>query len=376
MSKQKKIAMSATRMSMFLQCKWRYWCNYVLHMPKKDNPAFKLGISAHEALAVAGKIWKEKEKFTKSDINKIVDKYSQVASREGISDMNIYDEGYKMVLNKLNDFELGNIITIEDKFRVTTDEGVDVIGAMDKVIELNEDSVLVVDYKTSKYMYTPMELKADIQLSIYDLVASIKFPDYKRIILCLDYLRDAPVYTYRTVKERKLFAKYLVSVYDDMLKLTEKQAKPSLNDMCSWCDFNYNCPAYQGVIDGENMAGYELDTLDEETIIKKYINVKNKKKLLNNEEMRLKRYIMEKIKSAGENLQGDGKVLYLRQNSFIDYDPATLYESMPLDEFLKLVTVSKTKADNYMKSHPIDKNRVINASTKGYKSPFLAYKNI
>lgn len=376
MNNHKKIAMSATRMSIFLQCKWRYWCNYILHMTKKDNIAFKLGIAVHESLAVAGKIWQKNQKFTKSNIKKIMDKYAQVASREGIFDMNIYDEGYKMVLQKLSNFEIGEIITIEDKFRVTTDEGIDIIGAMDKIIELSEESVLVVDYKTSKYMYTPTEMKSDIQLSMYDLVASIKFPNYKRIVLCLDYLRGSPVYTYRTASERRTFSEYLMSVYKDIIKLTEEQAKPSLNDMCSWCDFNYSCPVYQEAIESDSSLGYELDKLSEEDLVKKYISINNKKKLLNNEEMRLKKYIIAKIKSGGQNLQSNNKVLYLRQNSFIDYDPGILCESIPLNEFLKLVSVSKTKADEYMNTHPIDKNKLFEASSKGFKAPFLVYKNI
>ncbi len=375
-SNKNNVAMSATRMQTYLTCKYKYWCNYILHLPRKDNLAFKLGISVHEALAVAGKIWKKNGKFTKASVKKIVNEYNSIAAKEGIANMSIYNEGLQMVLNKLNDFETGRIINVEDKFSVTTDEGVHIIGAMDKVTELNEESVLVVDYKTSKYIYTPTELKSDIQLSIYDLVASIKFPDYKRIVLCLDYLRDVPVYTYRTIKERTLFAKYLLSVYNEMVKLTEKEPQPSLNDMCSWCDFNDSCPAYQKALNNKGIVKHRLEDLDEENLIKKYLDIKSRKRLLDNEERRMKGYIIEKIKVDGQNLSGDGKVLYIRQNSFTDYDPTIVYENMSADDFLKLVNLSKTKVDAYIEDHPASRDKIIKTAVKGYKAPFLAYKKI
>ena len=41
--KDDNISLSATRISTFLQCKLKYVFNYVSRLPKKSNPAFKLG---------------------------------------------------------------------------------------------------------------------------------------------------------------------------------------------------------------------------------------------------------------------------------------------------------------------------------------------
>ena len=73
---KKDVKLSATRISTFLQCKLKYWFNYVDHLPKKSNPVFRLGLAVHEALEYAGEIWMEKDdrdRFTKKEISKIMD---------------------------------------------------------------------------------------------------------------------------------------------------------------------------------------------------------------------------------------------------------------------------------------------------------------
>ena len=376
MADKKTIIMSATRMQMYLTCKWKYFCNYVLHLPRKPNVSFKLGIAVHESLALAGDIWKLHEKFTDKDIVKIKKLYNKTAAREGIADTNIYHEGLAMVMARVNNFINGTILTVEDRFKVTTNEGVMLMGAMDKVEELNEDTVLVTDYKTSKYFETTSELKADIQLSVYDVVASIKYPDYKRIILSLDYLRGSPVYTYRTPEERKGFMDYMLAIYAEMLKLKKEKCVPTLNDMCNWCDFTDNCTAYQEALVGKSFIKKKPEEYNTEELVKDYLDIKSRKRIIDNREKQLKQYILEKIQSDEEDVIGQGKVLYVRQNASTEYSPKTVFEAMPLDEFLGVIKVSKGKADEFLLKNPAAKIKIMETATKNYTSPFLAHKNL
>ena len=368
--------MSATRMQMYLTCRWKYWCNYVLHLPRKPNPSFKLGLAVHESLATAGDIWKMQEKFTDKDIIKIKDVYNKTAAREGIADTNIYHDGLSMVMSRVNNFANGTVLTIEDRFRVTTDEGVMLTGAMDKVEEIDENTILVVDYKTSKYYETAQELKADIQLSVYDVVASIKYPNYRRIILSLDYLRSEPVYTYRTTEERKGFMEYMLAIYAEMLKLKKEKCVPTLNDMCNWCDFTDNCTAYQEVMAGKSFIKKRPEEYDNEELVKDYLDIKSRKRIIDNREKQLKYYIMDKIQSEEEDITGQGKVLYIRQNGSTTYNPRTVFEAMPLDDFLNVVKITKRGVDEFLVKNPTAKSEIIRTATKNYTSPFLAYKTL
>jgi len=372
----KQILMSATRMSTYLQCKWKYWCGYVLHLPRKSNASFKLGIAVHESLSEAGKIWSKKAQFTASDVKHIKDEYRKVAAREGIQDMSIYDDGLEMVLNRIDSFDMGKIITIEDNFRITTPDGVTVIGAMDKVLELNPETIVVVDYKTSKYHLTQVELKSDLQLSMYDLVGSIKFPNYKRIILSLDYLRGDPVYTYRTVKERRTFAKYLLAVYNEIIGLEESKAVPAINDMCNWCDYNDNCPVYKESLVEKSIFKKNLNEYSDDELVAEYLNVKNKSRILYEYEKQLKEHIVKKIEADGRDLQGSGKQVYIRQNGSVAYDPATVIKHVPKNDFLKMITLTKKNVDEYLRDHPETRPLIMETSQKNFTSPFLAYRTI
>jgi len=370
------IMVSATRLSMFLQCKWKYWCNYVLKLPRKPNLSFKLGLAVHGALFLAGKIWREKEKFTAEDIKNIREEYSRLAAKGGIEDPIIYKDGLDMVLERLKNFVNGKIVSIEERFNVTTDTGVILIGAMDKVEEIDDDTLLVTDYKTSKYFETQDELKSDIQLSIYDLVANIKYPNYKRIVLSLDYLRGNPVYTYRTIEERKSFLEYITAIYQEMLTLKKEDATPTLNDMCNWCDFTENCTAYHEAVGGNLFIKKKPEDYEDEDLLVEYQKVQSKKRIIDKRERELRRYMLNKIESTQKNLVGNGKEFYPKQRLMTTYNPETLYRHIPVEDFLKLVTVSKKEADKYLVNKPDIRVYVEESAVKEYTSPFIGVRKI
>lgn len=375
-SMPKTILLSATRMKMYLQCRYKYWCNYILGLPRKPNVSFKLGIAVHEALAHAGKIWMANSNFTVEDIEQIKAVYTKTAAREGLDSAVSYHEGLQMVLLRLDNFSGGKIINIEDKFEITTNEGVILTGAMDRIEEIKDSTILVTDYKTSKYVETTNELKSDIQLSIYDLVAFLKFPDYDRIILSLDYLRHDPVYTYRSVTDRKEFVDYMTAVYKEICKLTEDEAVPSLNEMCNWCDYTDTCPAYVEAIDSKTFIKKKPESYSNHDLVREYLDVKNRKYILDNRERLLKEYIIQKIKEDESDLVGKEDVLFIRQNSSATYDPKTVMEIVPHNELLKMISISKKEVDDYLDRHPEDKVKIASTAKKTHTNPFIGRKSL
>jgi RecB family exonuclease len=380
----KKIKLSATRIGAFLQCKLKYWFQYVDHLPKIPSPAFKLGIAAHESLELAGQIWKEKEKFTKTDKKKIIDKYIEVSVREGIEDMRIHKEGIKLVTQRINDFDHGKIIALEKTFgyndetsqNIITDEGVDLIGAIDKALEVDEDTLLIVDYKTSKTAPTMHQLKDDVQLSIYDLAASKLWSGYKRIILSLDMLRSDILYTYRTEEERKEFSAYLKVVYDQMVSLKKKDAKAHLNIFCPWCDYREYCDEYKKACKKSDYKFLKIAELDNKDLIEEWNEVRSVKKIIEGRERELSMTIMDKIRDSNITLKTDVEEIYIRQNSRVTYNKDTVKEFIPYEEFVQLVNLNKKAVENYIKNNPAIKDRVEATARVNYTAPFLAIKKV
>jgi len=380
----KEIKLSATRVNAFLQCTLRYWFNYVDHLPKVPSPAFRLGLAVHESLEFAGKIWMEKDKFTKTDKKKILERYTEVSIKEGIEDLDIHKEGIELVSRRLNNFDLGKIIELEKTFgyydegseEITTEDGVALIGAIDKAIEVDAGTLLIVDYKTSKTAPTVHQLKNDIQLSIYDLVASILWPDYERIILSLDMLRSEILYTYRTLEERKEFSKYLKIVHDQMKNLKKKDAKARLNIFCPWCDYKEYCDGYKKACKKSDYKFLKTFELEDDVLVKEWAEIRSIKKILEGRERELNMAIMDKIRDSHINMKIEDEEVYIRQNSRINYDLKTVYNSVPAEEFIELVNLNKTAVKKYIDKNPAVKERIEATARVNYTSPFLATKKV
>jgi hypothetical protein len=380
---KKEIKISATRISSFLECKYKYWCNYVEHLPKVPSPAFRLGLAVHESLELAGQIWMNKEKFTATDKKKILKKYDEISVQEGIEDMKIHKEGRQIVTNRLNNFALGDkIIGLELKFgfadskNISTKDGVPLIGAIDKVIEVDEDTLLIVDYKTSKTAPTADQMKVDNQLSIYDLVASKKWPQYKRIILSLDLLKHDILYSYRTEEERNDFEEYLKSVHDQMISFTKKDAKPTLNIFCPWCDYREYCSTYKKACEKSDYKFLKTLGLSNEKLVAEWKDVKNISKILEERKRELSMILMEKVKKLGTNLTTDNEEIYIRQSSKTTYDVDKVAKIIPFDDLVKIMSLNKRGIENYINTNPAVKELLSDAKETNFITPFLATRKI
>ncbi len=382
----KNIKVSSTRISAFLSCKQKYWFQYFSKLPKVSNPSFKLGTAVHESLELAGNIWKEKEKFSKEDVNKILEKYDNVSVSEGIEDYEVHAEGRELVSKRVKSFLTGKkIIGLEIKFGfwgedsgndITSELGVPVIGAIDKIEELSEDTIIIIDYKTSKTAPTSSQMRNDVQLSLYDMVARKMYPQYKRVILALDLLKSEMLYTYRTNEQRQAFEYYLKAVYDQMLALREEDVKASLNMFCPWCDFKDYCSTYQSACKKSDYTFLPTMEYSNDQLISEWEMVKSVKKILESRERELGMVMMEKIKAAAANMKGDDKEIYVKQNSSTNYSLDTVYKSVPPDDFSSLVNLNKKAVETYMSMNPSIKEMIADTATTNYTSPFLASRKL
>lgn len=386
----KVIKLSATRISSFLRCKKKYWYSYVERLPKLSNPSFKLGLACHESLELAGNIWLEgppdKEEFTDAEIKKIMAYYDKISVREGIEEHDVHVEGKILVKKSLASFTVGKrIINLELPFgfpksdhpNLTTTKGVPLIGAIDKVVELDEDTLLVIDYKTSKTAPTPDQLREDLQLSLYDLVVGMLWPQYKRVILCLDMLKSEPVFTYRTPQQREEFNDYLVEVHKQMSELKEeKDAPASLNIFCPWCDFRDYCSAYKKACDKCQQEFLPLSKLTNDEVIEEYKRITSVIKILDKRKRELNMLAMEKIQRDGTSLKGEEEQLVIRQNARTNYDPREVAKIVPVEDLIGMMSLNKKAVDNYCSQNPAAAKAIKNSATTNYTTPFLQAKKI
>ena len=301
-----------------------------------------------------------------------------IAAKEGIDTMGVFDEGLSMVFSRLESFSVGDIIGIEEKFNIVTPDGVPIIGAMDRVSKIDDETILITDYKTSKYFYTDVELRQDIQLSVYDLVSSIMYPEFKRRLLSLDYLRGDPVYTYRTDYERVEFSKYIASLYKEMLEVEKSfrdgnTVHPSVNDMCVWCDFSDSCDSYQDIINTDHVVSKKLTSMTVEDLLDEYNSIKMKKRIIDEYDKKLKRFVMDKMNREEIDISNDSERLIIKQNKRKYFDPIKLHQFIPTNDFLELISgVDNTKLDKYLTEHPEYVDLARESCSMKYINPFVS----
>jgi len=326
----------------------------------------------------------KKEKFSKSDIKEILDKYDEVSVREGIADMTIHIEGKQLVRKRLKSFLSGRkIIGLEIKFgfwgkeggrKIYSKFGVPLMGAIDKVEEYDDDTILIIDYKTSKTAPTSSEMKDDIQLSLYDIVARQLFPQYKRIILSLDLLKSSVLYTYRTDSQREEFESYLKVIYDQMKSFDESKAVATLNTFCPWCDYRDYCDKYLKACRKSDYTFLPTMNLSDEEIIKEWESVKVTKRILGEREQELNMVIMEKIKRSNANIVVGDKEIYVRQNSRRSFDIDKVVKVVPQEDFFNLVKLNNKAVKDYMEISPMAKEAISESLTVNYTAPFLSVR--
>ena len=358
----KELKLSATKINTFLQCKQRYWFSYEEKLEKLSNSSFKFGLACHEALEAAGKLWKENNltKFSSKQIDTLLKVYDKSSVKHGIENHEDHQLGRELVKSRLLNFKVGDfIVGIEDRFGfeneldIKTSKGVPLIGAIDKSVELDKDTLLIVDYKTSRTAPDANKLRSDVQLSMYDLVARQLYPKYKKIILCLDMLRTQEmIYTYRTQEERDLFEDYLLEIYTQMKELKKEDALPSINPLCAWCDHTNICEKYQELKNKKEYDFLNVNTLTDSEIIAEWESIKTTQKILDLRENELSDIIYNKLKFNEEAMISENKELVLRQRSKITYDAKKLSVHIPIKDFASLVTVSSSKLKKYAEKNP------------------------
>jgi CRISPR/Cas system-associated exonuclease Cas4 (RecB family) len=318
------------------------------------------------------------EPFSKEEYHLIADRFLEEAANERIDEIELLKDGKEMVLNKAQDFQFGRKnISLEKFFRAKTEDGVPLIGAIDRIVEIDDDTIGIIDYKTSKFAMSGAELRSDIQLSMYDLVANIMYPDYKKRVLVMDYLRSKPVYSYRSDTEREEFTKFISQIYQSILDTHEDDLKPTLNKFCSNCDYKSYCPAYSQVLGASDQNYVAAELLNNVELITEWEDVKNRKKVLEERERELKMVVSDRIRETGNNLQGEGKELIVRQNSRVMYDRDMVFKYVPTADWRKVTAVHKKGLEDYLRNERPDLSKKIrDSATYSFNAPFFLVKEI
>lgn len=367
--------LSATGIKDFLQCKLKVTFRYNRDIPSIKNDHAKIGIAVHEALEqYTLRMLKKKSFPDASDYDFALTVFMNMATSEGLENMSFYSDGRRMVTEYIDRYDPSEkVISVEGFFKLETPDGIPIVGAIDKVVELNEDTVAIIDYKTARNALNTYELDSDIQLSMYDLAASIMWPEYKNRVLILDYVRiDKKVSSYRTEEQRQDFRDFLTSLWTQMGNLEVDEAQGRINTLCGWCDYKNYCPAYAQFVNNtlEATVLEPMTDMSDGDFLKHWEEIASKKSILENRQRELKMIANQRF-MRGDDIAADGQALYSTQAARTNYNIEDVLGIIPQDDLFEVLSVHKVRLDRYVKDRPDLKPALSKIAKVSYNAPIF-----
>jgi hypothetical protein len=210
---------------------------------------------------------------------------------------------------------------------------------------------------------------------MYDLAASIIWPEYENRVLYLDYVRmGKSVPSYRTERQRQEFREFLVSIWKQMNQLVDEEAKGRINSLCGWCDYKTYCPEYSAYLNQREHKLAPLTEMDDAKFLEHWELVASKKTILESRQRELKMIANERF-MRGDNIAANGQELYSTQAARTNYDIAEVLEVIPQEDLFEVLAVNKARLDRYSKDRPELKPKLSSIAHVSYNSPVFKIRS-
>jgi putative RecB family exonuclease len=181
-------------------------------------------------------------------------------------------------------FDQGKTLGLEENIYFALDEekGYWIRGFIDRLALSNHSILEIHDYKTSGRLPAQEDVNSDRQLAFYQMGVEGKWKDIQEVRLVWHYLAfDAEIRSSRTPEK-------LHQLRQETLELIQKiesdrQFLPKEGALCDWCDYQAFCPKRKHLITVENLPLNEYLNEEGVTLVNKYVELKERKRLLDEE---------------------------------------------------------------------------------------------
>ena len=235
--------LSFTQISLYRSCPLQYKLQYIDGLKPKDKWYFSFGTTMHRCVEYFFKV----STPPPPSLEELAQFYEQnwlSVGYESPEEEARYRDYGREILTKFwethsADFHLP--VAVERMFHIDID-GIKLMGFIDRVDKLESGRLSIVDYKTSKELFTADDLETDLQLTLYQLAAEQTWQlPVERLTLyhlrsntaCSCPPRDAA----RLEQARQIVL--------DVAENIAKERFPAIENQYCPCDFPEHCPYYR-----------------------------------------------------------------------------------------------------------------------------------
>ena len=358
--------LSYSRLSRFETCPLSYRLHYIEKQQAEPGLPLRFGKTIHAVLERLIKEVVDDERTGPLSEERAIELYREAWGAEQLTGMDVFAEGLAILRRFIAEqgvVDHRDVLAIEKEFRLPVGP-FEVLGFIDRVDWIDDETVEVIDYKTNHQVFARDEVDTSLQMSLYEVAVRRLWPWAKKVKLTFWMLRHgAKQETTRTPEQLADALAYVETIGRQTENATEYPAR--LNANCSYCDHRKHCPAYADALKGKREFIVE-DLADLEGVAREREEVARLAKALYARKEELEDILKAQLKERDELVLGGVRYRMFATTS-LDYplEPtlSLLADATGLsrDEVLgKLGAIDKKALDALLKSlgKKLDKPRV------------------
>lgn len=247
--------LSYSQMNNFSICPRQYKYQYILKLPSPPRAAQILGTSVHETLKSFYQ--QVKAKLIKGEKEELLRFLKKNWQSVGFDNKKHEKDTYKKAVEMLTKYydesfdkkTVDKVLALEKRFSLKIGPELKIGGVVDRVDDIGEGMIEVIDYKTGGKVPSQREVDRDEQLSLYALAVSLDGSYYQKpvekIKLTLWFLDEGKkVSTTRTKEEVEEMRKKVIETAEEISK-SEFPAKPGKVFPCGFCAYKLVCDEWK-----------------------------------------------------------------------------------------------------------------------------------
>lgn len=256
--------LSYSRLSRFEQCPLSFKLQYIDKRASEPGMPLRFGKVVHAALERLVREVIEQERTAPLDEERAVALFADAWAADGLTGLHEFGEGVAMVrafVRAQGVVDHRDVLAVEKEFHLPAGRFT-VLGFIDRVDRIDDETIEIVDYKTNRQLFTREEVDTSLQMSLYELAARRTWPWVKNVRLTFVMLRHGVRQTTtRTPEQLEAALAYVETLGRMTEEETEFPARVSGN--CVHCDHRAHCSAYAEALKGKRtVLGADPDDLE------------------------------------------------------------------------------------------------------------------
>jgi len=292
--------LSYSRLSRFEQCPLAYRLHYLDKLEAEPGLALRFGKLVHAVLERLLRELVDDERSGSLSEERAIELFRAAWTAEGLAGVEAFQEGLAILRRFVVEqgvVDHRDVLAIEKEFRLPVGPFT-VLGYIDRVNWVDDETVEVVDYKTNRMLFTRDEVDSSLQMSLYHVAAQRLWPWAKKVKLTFWMLRHGiKQETSRTPEQLADALAYVETIGQQTESATEFPAR--LNTNCVYCDHRQQCPAYAAALKGQRDVVC-ADPADLEAVAREREEVARMAKVLYARKEELERILKAHLKEQDE----------------------------------------------------------------------------